>query len=117
MIVNINYENFGDLEAAHDIWVNILEEKILTDSVMNQTQIDILEIMEDSSHDKTNLIGQSINFTGENKNINMNNTGNSIVSFKSMYNNTSMKSGKNGNNQQRNYNIQKITGWTFLQNI
>ena len=117
MIVNINYENVDDLEAAHDIWVNVLEEKILTDSVMNQTQKDVLEIMEDSSEDKTNLIGHSINFTGENKNLNMNNTGNSIVSFKSMYNNTSMKSGKISNNQQRSYNLQEITNWTFLQNI
>ena len=29
MIVNINYENVDDLEAAHDIWVNVLEEKIV----------------------------------------------------------------------------------------
>ena len=117
MIVNINYENVDDLEAAHDIWVNVLEEKILTDSVMNQTQKDVLEIMEDSSEDKTNLIGHSINFTGENKNLNMNNTGNSIVSFKSIYNNTSMKSGKSSNNQQKTFNLQEITNWTFLQNI
>ena len=116
MIININYENVDDLEAAHDIWVNVLEEKILTDSVMNQTQKDVLEIIEDSSDDKTNLIGHSINFTGENKNLNMNNTGNSIVSFKSMYNNSSMK-GCIGNNHTKNYNLQEITNWTFLQNI
>jgi len=114
MIVNINYENVDDLEAAHDIWVNVLEEKILTDSVMNQTQKDVLEIIEDSSEDKTNLIGHSINFTGENKNFNMNNTGNSIVSFKSMYNNTSMNK---GNNLKKNNNLQEITNWSFLQNI
>jgi hypothetical protein len=114
MIVNINYENVDDLEAAHDIWVNVLEEKILTDSVMNQTQKDVLEIIEDSSEDKTNLIGHSINFTGENKNFNMNNTGNSIISFKSMYNNTSMNK---GNNLKKNNNLQEITNWSFLQNI
>ena len=116
MIININYENVDDLEAAHDIWVNVLEEKILTDSVMNQTQKDVLEIIEDSSDDKTNLIGHSINFTGENKNLNMNNTGNSIISFKSMYNNSSMK-GHIESNHQKNYNLQEITNWTFLQNI
>ena len=114
MIVNINYENVDDLEAAHDIWVNVLEEKILTDSVMNQTQKDVLEINEDSSEDKTNLIGHSINFTGENKNLNMNNTGNSIISFKSMYNNKSMIK---GNNQIKGNDLKEITNWTFLQNI
>ena len=116
MIININYENVDDLEAAHDIWVNVLEEKILTDSVMNQTQKDVLEIMEDSSDDKTNLIGHSINFTGENKNLNMNNTGNSVISFKSMYNNSSMK-GHIESNHKKNYNLQEITNWSFLQNI
>ena len=114
MIVNINYENVDDLEAAHDIWVNVLEEKILTDSVMNQTQKDVLEIMEDSSEDKTNLVGNSINFTGENKNLNMNNTGNSIISFKSMYNNKSMV--KN-NIHAKNDDLREITNWSFLQNI
>ena len=105
-------KNVDDLEAAHDIWVNVLEEKILTDSVMNQTQKDVLEIMEDSSEDKTNLIGPSINNTGETKNINMNNT-NSLISMKSIYNNTSMK---HRNNNQNN-NLNEITNWTFLKNI
>ena len=114
MIININYENVDDLEAAHDIWVNVLEEKILTESLMNQTQKDVLDIIEDSSDDKTNLIGHSINFTGENKNLNMNNTGNSIVSFKSIYNNTSMKSNIKYNHKS---DLQEITNWTFLQNI
>ena len=114
MIVNINYENVDDLEAAHDIWVNVLEEKILTDSVMNQTQKDVLDILEDSSDDKTNLVGNSINFTGENKNLNMNNTGNSVISFKSMYNNKSMI--KN-NTHTKNDDLKEITNWSFLQNI
>ena len=123
MIININYENVDDLEAAHDIWVNVLEEKILTDSVMNQTQKDVLEIIEDSSDDKTNLIGHSISNTGENKNFNLNNTGNSIISFKSMYNNSSMMHGNNNKYEHnyhhnfRNNDLQKITNWTFLQNI
>ena len=123
MIININYENVDDLEAAHDIWVNVLEEKILTDSVMNQTQKDVLEIIEDSSDDKTNLIGHSISNTGENKNFNLNNTGNSIISFKSMYNNSSMMHGNNNKYEHnyhhnfRNNDLQEITNWTFLQNI
>ena len=114
MIININYENVDDLEAAHDIWVNVLEEKILTESVMNQTQKDVLEIIEDSSDDKTNLIGgPSISNTGENKNINLNNTGNSIISIKSIYNNSSIK---HKNNHTHN-NLVEITNWTFLQNV
>ena len=114
MIVNINYENVDDLEAAHDIWVNVLEEKILTESVMNQTQKDVLEIIEDSSDDKTNLIGgPSISNTGENKNINLNNTGNSIISIKSIYNNSSIK---HKNNSTHN-DLVEITNWTFLQNV
>ena len=112
MIININYENVDDLEAAHDIWVNVLEEKILTDSVMNQTQKDVLEIMEDSSDDKTNLMGPSINNTGDNKNVNLNNTG-SIISVKSIYNNSSIK---HKNNNTHN-NLSEITNWTFLQNV
>jgi hypothetical protein len=110
MIININYENVDDLEAAHDIWVNVLEEKILTDSVMNQTQKDVLEINDDSSDDKTNLIGPSINNTGENKNIN---TGNSIISFKSIYINNSINHGEK--NVQSN--LSEITNWTFLKNV
>ena len=113
MIVNINYENVDDLEAAHDIWVNVLEEKILTESVMNQTQKDVLEIIEDSSDDKTNLMGPSINNTGENKTINMNNTGNSIISIKSFYNNNSISQG----NKKVNNNLQEITNWTFLKDV
>ena len=119
MIVNINYENVDDLEAAHDIWVNVLEEKLLTDSVMNQTQKDVLEIIEDSSYDKTDLIGHSINCTGENKNTNINNIGNSIVSVKSIYNNSSMnhEHGSNNKYSKKNNNLAEITNWTFLQNI
>ena len=119
MIVNINYENVDDLEAAHDIWVNVLEEKLLTDSVMNQTQKDVLDILEDSSDDKTDLIGHSINHTGENKNTNINNMGNSIVSVKSIYNNTSMNHGNGYTNNKytKNNNLSEITNWTFLQNI
>ena len=81
---------------------------------MNQTQKDVLEMIEDSSDDKTNIIGHSINNTGENKNIHMNNMGNSIVSIKSIYNNTSMN---HGNNNQKNNNLTSITNWTFLKNI
>ena len=113
MIVNINYENVDDLEAAHDIWVNVLEEKILTESVMNQTQKDVLEIMEDSSYDKTNIMGPSISNTGENKNINLNNTGNSIISIKSFYNVNSTNHG----NKKVNNNLQEITNWTFLKDV
>ena len=115
MIININYENVDDLEAAHDIWVNVLEEKILTDSVMNQTQKDVLDIIEDSSNDKTNLMGPSINNTGENKNINVNSIGNSIISVKSFYNNINNKN-KFGNIKVQN-NLAEITNWTFLKDV
>jgi hypothetical protein len=113
-IININSENVDDLEAAHDIWVNVLEEKILTDSVMNQTQKDVLEMIDDSSVDKTNLIEQSINNTGETKKINTSNMGNSIISIKSIYNNSYVN---NGNNNGQKNNLSEITNWTFLKNI
>ena len=112
-ILNIDNENVDDLEAAHDIWVNVLEEKILTESVMNQTQKDVLEIMEDSSYDKTNIMGPSISNTWENKNINLNNTGNSIISIKSFYNVNSTNHG----NKKVNNNLQEITNWTFLKDV
>ena len=117
LIININNDNVDDLEAAHDIWVNVLEEKILTDSVMNQTQKDVLEINEDSSEDKTNLIGHSINNTGETKNMNINNITNSIISVKSMYNNSSINNKKNNAQYVQQNNLAEITNWTFLQNI
>ena len=117
LIININNDNVDDLEAAHDIWVNVLEEKILTDSVMNQTQKDVLEINEDSSEDKTNLIGHSINNTGETKNMNMNNITSSIISVKSMYNNNSINNRKNNAQHVQRNNLAEITNWTFLQNI
>ena len=115
MIININYENVDDLEAAHDIWVNVLEEKILTDSVMNQTQKDVLDIIEDSSDDKTNLMGPSISNTGENKNINVNSIGNSLISVKSFYNNINNKN-KFSNIKVQN-NLAEITNWTFLKDV
>ena len=117
LIININNDNVDDLEAAHDIWVNVLEEKILTDSVMNQTQKDVLEINEDSSEDKTNLIGPSINNTGETKNMNINNITNSIISVKSIYNNSSINNKKNNAQHVQQNNLAEITNWTFLQNI
>ena len=117
LIININNDNVDDLEAAHDIWVNVLEEKILTDSIMNQTQKDVLEINEDSSEDKTNLIGHSINNTGETRNMNNNNITNSIISVKSMYNNSSINNNKNNAQHVQQNNLAEISNWTFLKNI
>ena len=62
---------------------------------MNQIQKDFLEINEDSSEDKTNLIDHSINNTGETKNMNINNITNYIISVKSIYNNISFNKKKN----------------------
>ena len=44
----------------------------------------------------------------------MNNTGNSVISFKSMYNNKSMI--KN-TSHAKNDDLKEITNWSFLQNI
>ena len=91
MIIKINYENADNLEAAKNIWVNILEAKIITESIGNQTQKYILEIVEDLSYDNTNLIGGPyISKTVENIYINFN-TYNSIIAIKSIHNNSSIK--------------------------
>ena len=84
---------------------------------MNHTQKDFLEINEDSSEDKTNLIGHIINNTGETKNMNINNITNSIISVKSIYNNISFNKKKNNAQNVQQNNLAEITNWTFLQNI
>lgn len=40
MIINIDNENVDDLKTSHDIQVNVLEEKLLTDSIAKVTQKD-----------------------------------------------------------------------------
>ena len=106
IMINIDNENVDDLEAAHDIWVNVLEEKILTDSIMNETQKDILEIVENTTpNEKAGLYEVSIN--NNNKSIN---TNNSIVSIKSIYNSITTTMGNNFNNSN-------LSDWNFLKNI
>jgi hypothetical protein len=105
-ILNIDNDNVDDLEAAHDIWVNVLEEKILTDSIMNATQKDILDIIENNSKNNINNSSFSINV------INTNNNG-SIVSMKSFYNNNNINNIKN-----KKYNLKENDNdWNFLKNL
>ena len=104
LLLNIDNENVDDLEAAHDIWVNVLEEKILTDSIMNETQKDILEIIENTTpNEKTGMNDVTIN----NKSFN---TNNSIVSIKSIYNSITTTLNNNFNNSN-------LSDWNFLKNI
>ena len=115
MIITIDDENVDDLEAAHDIWVNVLEEKLLTDSIMNQTQKDVLDIIDNSSSDKANALEYTINNTVDNKTNVITRTNNSIVSIKSIYNNNSTLNG--GSNNVRLHDLSGISSWTFLKNI
>ena len=106
LLLNIDNENVDDLEAAHDIWVNVLEEKILTDSIMNETQKDILEIIENTTpNEKTGMNDVTIN--NNNKSFN---TNNSIVSIKSIYNSITTTLNNNFNNSN-------LSDWNFLKNI
>ena len=84
---------------------------------MNHTQKDFLVINEDSSENKTNLIGHIINNTGETKNMNINNITNSIISVKLIYNNISFNKKKNNAQNVQQNNLAEIINWTFLQNI
>ena len=127
-IVNIDSENVDDLEAAHDIWVNVLEEKILTDSMMNETQKDVLEINDNgTSTDKSNILNLTIKNNLENKTNNINKTNNSIVSIKSVYNNSELKGNinmKNGANTKMNgglgnnsnNDLSSLLNWSFFLN-
>ena len=115
MIINIDNENVDDLEAAHDIWVNVLEEKLLTDSIMNQTQKDVLDILDNAtSGDKTNVLDFTINNTPDNKTNVISGTNNSIVSIKSIYNNTTFGMGSNNN---KLHDLSGLSSWTFLNNV
>ena len=115
MIINIDNENVDDLEAAHDIWVNVLEEKLLTDSIMNQTQKDVLDIIDNgTSGDKTNVLDYTINNTVDNKTNVISATNNSIVSIKSIYNNTTVGGGSNNN---KLHDLSGLSNWTFLANV
>ena len=109
MIININYENVDNLEAAKNMWANVLEAKIITESIGNQTQKYVLEIIEDSSYDNTNLMGGPSISKIENIYINFN-TYNSIIAIKSIYNNSSIK---HKNNNTHN-NLAEITNFLFL---
>ena len=116
MIINIDNENVDDLEAAHDIWVNVLEEKLLTDSIMNQTQKDVLDIMDNAtSGDKTNALDFTINNTPDNKTNVISGTNNSIVSIKSIYNNTTNFGERSNNNKL--HDLSGLSSWTFLNNV
>jgi hypothetical protein len=44
LLLKIDNENVDDLEAAHDVWVNVLEEKLLTESLMDENQNDFLDM-------------------------------------------------------------------------
>ena len=115
MIINIDNENVDDLEAAHDIWVNVLEEKLLTDSIMNQTQKDVLDIVDNgTSGDKTNVLDYTINNTVDNRTNVISATNNSIVSIKSIYNNTTVGGGSNNN---KLHDLSGLSNWTFLANV
>ena len=115
MIINIDNENVDDLEAAHDIWVNVLEEKLLTDSIMNQTQKDVLDIADNgTSGDKTNVLDYTINNTVDNRTNVISATNNSIVSIKSIYNNTTVGGGSNNN---KLHDLSGLSNWTFLANV
>ena len=115
MIINIDNENVDDLEAAHDIWVNVLEEKLLTDSIMNQTQKDVLDIVDNgTSGDKTNVLDYTINNTVDNKTNVICPTNNSIISIKSIYNNTTVGGGSNYN---KLHDLSGLSNWTFLANV
>ena len=115
MIINIDNENVDDLEAAHDIWVNVLEEKLLTESIMNQTQKDVLDILDNAtSGDKTNVLDFTINNTPDNKTNMISGTNNSIVSIKSIYNNTTFGIGSNNN---KLHDLSGLSSWTFLNNV
>ena len=116
MIINIDNENVDDLEAAHDIWVNVLEEKLLTESIMNQTQKDVLDIMDNAtSGDKTNVLDFTINNTPDNKTNVISGTNNSIVSIKSIYNNTTTFGA--GSNNNKLHDLSGLSSWTFLNNV
>ena len=116
MIINIDNENVDDLEAAHDIWVNVLEEKLLTESIMNQTQKDVLDILDNAtSGDKTNVLDFTINNTADNKTNVISGTNNSIVSIKSIYNNTTMFGA--GSNNNKLHDLSGLSSWTFLNNV
>ena len=118
MIINIDNENVDDLEAAHDIWVNVLEEKILTESIMNQTQKDVLDIMDNAtSGDKTNMLDFTINNTADNKTNVISGTNNSIVSIKSLYNNTTFGNFGAGSNNAKLHDLSGLSSWTFLNNV
>ena len=116
MIINIDNENVDDLEAAHDIWVNVLEEKLLTDSIMNQTQKDVLDIIDNAtSGDKTNVMDFTINNNADNKTNVISGTNNSIVSIKSIYNSNGTF-GTNSNNNKL-HDLSGLSSWTFLNNV
>ena len=105
LMLNIDNENVDDLEAAHDIWVNVLEEKILTDSIMNETQKDVLEIIENTTpNEKTGMNDVTVN---NNKSFT---TNNSIVSIKSIYNSITTT-------MNNNFNNSNMSDWNFLKNI
>ena len=93
IIINIDNENVDDLEAAENIWVNILDEKFFNDSIMNETQKDIFKnYWKYTLIEKTGLYEVSIN-----NNISIINNY-FIVSIKSICNSMITTIGNNFNN-------------------
>ena len=92
--------------------------KNLTESIMNQTQKDVLDIMDNAtSGDKTNMLDFTINNTADNKTNVISGTNNSIVSIKSLYNNTTFGNFGAGSNNVKLHDLSGLSSWTFLNNV
>ena len=70
MMLQIENENVEDLEAAHDIWVNVLEEKILTESLMDETQKDFLDVNSNLGKNNVSDITEVVDYSNVNKHNN-----------------------------------------------
>ena len=92
---------------------------------MNQTQKDVLDIMDNAtSGDKTNMLDFTINNTADNKTNVISGTNNSIVSIKSLYlsikslyNNTTFGNFGAGSNNAKIHDLSGLSSWTFLNNV
>ena len=71
MMLQIENENVEDLEAAHDIWVNVLEEKILTESLMDETQKDFLDVNSNLGKNNVSDITEVVDYSNVNNHNNI----------------------------------------------
>lgn len=60
LMLQVDSGSVDDLEAAHDIWVNVLEENILNKTLMDETQKEYLNLNNNFKHNEISAVSREM---------------------------------------------------------